>query len=126
MCIRDRHAARRADNLAPAMMPMGAHLAAWLGDRYAVIGFTAAGGTFGDLSGAVHALPPAGPSALETVALANARGTLRYLDRKALRRHGTIAARPINDRIVHAMPWATVLDGMMVLREERAPVRPDR
>lgn len=120
------HAARRADNVAPAMVPMGAHLAEWLGDRYAVIGFTAAGGTFGDLSGAVHALPPAGPSALETVALAKARGTLRYLDRKALRRHGTIAARPINDRIVHAMPWATVLDGMMVLREERAPVRPGR
>lgn len=120
------HAARRADGLAPAMVPMGTHLAAALGDRYAAIGFTAAGGTFGDLSGAVHPLTPAGPAALETVALAKVRGTLRYLDGKALRRYGTAAARPINDRIVHAMPWATVLDGMMVLREERAPDMPPR
>jgi len=120
------HAARRTDSLAPAMVPMGAHLAEWLGDRYAAIGFTAAGGTFGDLSGTVHALPPAGPEALETVTLAKSRGTMRYVDRKALHRYGTIAARPINDRIVHAMPWATVLDGMMVLREERAPDKPAR
>ncbi len=118
------HAARRTHGIAPAMVPMGTHLAAALGDRYAVVGFTAAGGTFGDLSGAVHALKPAGDAALETVALAGAKGDLRYLDRRWLRRHGVIPARPINDRIVHAAAWAEVLDGLMVLREERAPAAP--
>lgn len=120
------HAAKRLDNIAPAMVPMGAHLAASLGDRAVAIGFTAAGGTFGDPSGAVHALAAAGPEALETVALADARGDLRYLDRRWLRRHGVMAARPINDRTVHAAAWADVLDGVMVLREERAPVLPAR
>jgi erythromycin esterase-like protein len=120
------HAAKRLDNIAPAMVPMGAHLAAAHGDRVAAIGFSAAGGTYGDLSGAVHALPPAGPEALETVALADARGDLRYLDRRWLRRHGVMTARPINDRLVHAAAWADVLDGVMVLREERAPGAPDR
>lgn len=116
------HAARRTDGVAPAMVPMGTHLAAALGDRYAVIGFTAASGTFGDLSGEAHALAPADEVALEAVALAGARGDLRYLDRRWLRRHGVMVARPINDRIVHAAAWADMLDGVMVLREERAPV----
>ncbi len=119
------HAAKRLDNIAPATMPMGAHLASTYGDRVAAIGFSAAGGTFGDLSGAVHALPPAAPEALETVALADARGDLRYLDRRWLRRHGVMSARPINDRLVHAAAWGDVLDGVMVLREERAPAAPE-
>lgn len=119
------HAAKRLDNIAPAMVPMGTHLARTYGDRVAAIGFSAAGGTFGDLSGTVHALAPAGPEALETVALADARGDLRYLDRRWLRRHGVMSARPINDRIVHAAAWGDVLDGLMVLRQERAPAAPE-
>lgn len=116
------HAAKRLDGVAPEMRPLGAHVHAASGDRAAVIGFTARSGTFGNpgASGAPNALTPAAPHALETVALGDGDAGLRYVDRKRLRKLGTIAARPINYRKVHAAPWAEMLDGIMVLREERA------
>lgn len=116
------HAAKRLDGVAPEMRPLGAHVHAASGDRAAVIGFTARSGTFGNpgASGAPNVLTPAAPHALETVALGDGDARLRYVDRKRLRKLGTIAARPINYRKIHAAPWAEMLDGIMVLREERA------
>lgn len=115
------HAAKRLDGVAPQMRPLGAHVHAAYGDRAAAIGFTAWSGTFGNTgaSGVPNPLAPADPHALESVVLGQEAG-LRYVDRKRLRRLGTIAARPINYRAVHAAPWADVLEGIMVLREERA------
>lgn len=116
------HAAKRLDGVAPEMRPLGAHVHAAYGDRVAAIGFSARSGTFGNpgASGAPNALTPADPHALESVALGEGDAGLRYIDRKRLRKLGTIAARPINYRKVHAAPWVEMLDGIMVLREERA------
>ncbi len=116
------HAAKRLDGVAPEMRPFGAHVHAAHGDRAAAIGFTAWSGSFGNTGavGAPNALTPAEPHALETVALGAGDANLRYVDRRRLRRLGTIAARPINYRMVHAAPWADILDGIVVLREERA------
>jgi erythromycin esterase-like protein len=116
------HAARRLDGVAPEMRPLGAHVHDAFGDRAAAIGFTARSGTFGNpgASGAPNALTPAAPHALEAVALGDGDADLRYVDRKRLRKLGTIAARPINYRTTHAAPWSETLDGIMVLREERA------
>lgn len=116
------HAAKRLNGVAPEMRPLGAHVHAVHGDRAAAIGFTARAGTFGNpgASGAPNALAPADAHALESVALDDDDAGLRYIDRKRLRKSGTIAARPINYRKVHAAPWAEMLDGILVLREERA------
>lgn len=116
------HAAKRLDGVAPEMRPLGAHVHSAYGDRAAAIGFTARSGTFGNpgASGAPNALTPAAPHALEAVALGDGDAELRYVDRRRLRKFGTIAARPINYRTTHAAPWAEMLDGIMVLREERA------
>jgi erythromycin esterase-like protein len=116
------HAARRLDGVAPEMRPLGAHVHAAYGDRAAAIGFSARSGTFGNpgASGAPNALTPADPHALEAVAFGDGDAGLRYVDRKRLRKLGTIAARPINYRKTHAAPWAEMLDGIVVLREERA------
>jgi erythromycin esterase-like protein len=104
------------------MRPLGAHVHAAYGDRAAAIGFSARSGTFGNpgASGAPNALTPADPHALEAVAFGDGDAGLRYVDRKRLRKLGTIAARPINYRKTHAAPWAEMLDGIVVLREERA------
>lgn len=117
------HAAKRLDGLAVDMTPMGAHVHAAFGARAAVIGFTALSGTFGNpgAAGEPNALGASLPHSLEAVAFGESGGgDLRYLDRKRLKRLGTIAARPINYRKLHAAPWADVLDGLVVIREERA------
>lgn len=122
------HGAKALHNVAPAMRPMGADLHARFGKRAAVIGFTALSGAFGQ--GGAH--PPlrlreAPPLALEVRALearaSEAPGELRYLDAKRLARLGIASARPINYRSVHAADWSKVLDGLLVLREER-PITP--
>ena len=119
------HAAKRLDGLAVDMTPMGAYVHAAYGTRAAVIGFSALGGTFGNpgAAGEPNALGASLPHSLEAVALGGSGGEnmgLRYIDHKRLKRLGTIAARPINYRKLHAAPWADVLDGLVVIREERA------
>jgi erythromycin esterase-like protein len=130
------HAARRLDGVAPAMQPFGAHVHAAWGDRVATVGFSALGGASGTPGGrgAPIVLPPAPEDALERVALEDDRRRtaavsdipmpgLRYVDRRRLRAYGTIAARAINYRTVHAAPWHEIVDAMIVLREER-PIQP--
>lgn len=121
------HAARRLDGVGPEMRPMGAHLHARYGERMAVVGFSALGGAFGSPGGRGPAmpLPRADDSALEPAVLGDSGPDLRYVDRKRLRRLGTIAARPIDYRKVHAAPWADYVDALIVLREERPIVRAD-
>jgi len=116
------HAAKALDGLATDMTPMGRHVHAAYGKRAATIGFTALSGRFGNpgAGGQPNPLPPAEASALENVVLAGSDAGLRYVDAKRLKRLGTIVSRPINYRKQHAAPWAEVLDGMIVLREERA------
>ena len=119
------HAAKALEGLATDMTPMGQHLHATYGKRAAVIGFTALSGRFGNpgAGGEPNVLQTVDASALENVVLADSDAGLRYVDHKRLRRLGTIVSRPINYRKQHAAPWAEVLDGLIVLREERATER---
>lgn len=121
------HAAKALHGLATDMTPMGHHLHAAYGKQaygkyVAVIGFTALSGRFGNpgTRGEPNVLQPAEASALENVVLAGSDAGLRYVDHERLRRLGTIVSRPINYRKQHAASWADVLDGLIVLREERA------
>lgn len=119
------HAAKALDGLATDMTPVGRHVHAAYGKRAAAIGFTALSGQFGNpgTRGEPNLLQPAGAGALENVVLAGSDAGLRYVDSKRLQRLGTIVSRPINYRKQHAAPWAEVLDGLIVLREERATGR---
>ncbi|MES2669539.1 MAG: erythromycin esterase family protein [Pseudomonadota bacterium] len=119
------HAAKALDGLATDMTPMGRFVHRDYGKRAAVIGFTALSGRFGNpgAAGEPNVLQPADASALENVVLAGSDADLRYVDAKRLKRLGTIVSRPINYRKQHAAPWAEVLDGLIVLREERATER---
>ena len=119
------HAAKALDGLATDMTPMGRHVHAAYGKRAAAIGFTALAGRFGNpgAAGEPNVLQPADATALENLVLARSDAGLRYVDAKRLKRLGTIVSRPINYRKQHAAPWAEVLDGMIVLREERATGR---
>lgn len=116
------HAAKALHGLASDMTPMGHHLHAAYGKRAAAIGFTALSGRFGNpgTRGEPNVLMPAEAGALENIVLADSDVALRYVDAKRLKRLGTIVSRPINYRKQHAAPWAEVLDGLVVLREERA------
>lgn len=116
------HAAKTMHGLAVEMRPMGGHVHAAFGDRAATLGFSALSGSFGNpgARGEPHVLTTLPAHALEAVVLAGSDIGLRYVDGKRLKRLGTIASRPINDRILHVAPWTEVLDGLVVLREERA------
>jgi erythromycin esterase-like protein len=90
------------------------------GKRAAVIGLTALSGAFGH-GGAnpplrLRDMPP---EALEPRML-DVAADVRYLDAKRLAKLGIAAARPINYRTIHAADWSKILDGLVVLREERA------
>ena len=115
------HAAKALDGLATDMTPMGRHVHAAYGKRAATIGFTALSGQFGNpgAAGEPNVLPPAEGSALENIVLAESDAGLRYVDHKRLRRLGTIVSRPINYRKQHAAPWAELVVGLVVLRDER-------
>lgn len=119
------HAAKALHGLATDMTPMGRHVHAAYGKRAATIGFTALSGRFGNpgAGGEPNVLQTADASALDRVVLADSDAGLRYVDHKRLRRLGTIVSRPIDYRKQHAAPWAEVLDGLIVLREERATER---
>lgn len=117
------HGAKVLHGVAPSMRPMGADLHARFGKRAAVIGFTALSGAFGH-GGANPPLrlPDLPPEALESRVLGE-QAEIRYLDARRLAKQGIAAARPINYRSVHAADWAKILDGLLVLREER-PLTP--
>lgn len=114
------HAAKALQNVAPSMRPMGVDVHARFGKRAAVIGFTALAGSFGHAGGSNPPLRlrDAPAVALEPRML-EAGVDLRYLGAKRLAKLGVIAARPINYRTIHAADWSKILDGLVVLREER-------
>lgn len=114
------HGAKALHNVAPAMRPMGTDVHTRFGKRAAAIGFTALAGSFGHAGGSnpTLRLREAPADALEPRMLADGEG-LRYLDTKRLAKLGIISARPINYRTIHAADWSKILDGLVVLREER-------
>lgn len=111
------HAARRQGSM--TYKPLGAWLAERWGDRLGVIGFSALAGRSSRAGMPSEALLEAPPGSLEARALGT-RAAWAYLDRTALRRIGSAPSRLLG-RFTSA-DWSTHFDGVVVFREEVAPV----
>jgi len=112
------HAAKRAIG-SGSNMPLGAMVSAEYGDRAAAIGFSALGGSFGRPGRPETVLESVAAGSLEARAMTGFAGASRYVDREALHGYGTVVGRAINYRKRESADWSTVLDGVVVLREER-------
>lgn len=117
------HAAKSLDGAGrySVLVPLGQHVRLAYGDGVAAIGFSAYAGATRQRGKEPTALEVAPADSLEGQAVAPEQ-ELRYLDAESLRGLGAIAARPIGHEFVVAR-WDGVLDGLIVLREER-PARP--
>jgi erythromycin esterase-like protein len=106
--------------------PMGAFLHEALGDDAFVVGFSALAGSHGRPNQPPVVLDAAAPDSLEQRAFAGSDAPIRYLDRAQLQAWGPVAGRALDYGDARVRDWAAVLDGVVVLREERPPqyVRP--
>ncbi|WNG55321.1 erythromycin esterase [Archangium gephyra] len=86
-----------------------------------VLGFSALSGSYSIGSTArTHTIAPAPADSLEGQAFSSHTSDTRYLDGSQLRDFGPRVARPLNYSWMTA-PWATVMDGLLVFREETPP-----
>lgn len=103
--------------------PFGSYVHEKFGAQSFVLGFSALAGSYALGSTArTYTLEPARADSLESWAFSSHTGDTRYLDGSQLRDLGPRVARALNYSWMTA-PWATVLDGLLVFREE-APPRP--
>lgn len=104
-----------------APMPMGAWIHQAMGKRAAVVGFSAVTGHYARLGMTPRALPPAAAGSLESRVFTNFHGQLRYVDARQLEALGSLIGRPLNYGKPVVARWSTMLDGLLVLKEERPP-----
>lgn len=112
-------AVRQVPASAPSRVPMGASLQRTFGPRMLAIGFSALSGSVAGAGGEAIALPALPQDALESRALADSAASLRYLDRAQLAQFGTISARPLDLMRPQPAHWSTLLDGLIVMRDEQ-------
>lgn len=102
-------------------IPFGFYVHEKFGAQSFVLGFSAFSGSYSIGSTArTHAIAPARADSLEGWAFSNHIADPRYLDGSQLRDLGARVARPLNYSWMTA-PWATVMDGLLVFREETPP-----
>ena len=101
--------------------PMGRYIHDAYSDRAAAIGFSARSGSFGRPGKTPTVLDTTAQESLESRVFASDGNTddFRYVDQAKLARFGAITARALNYRQPQAANWATLLDGVVVLREEQ-------
>lgn len=112
------HAAKRLPADSRRRNPLGSYIHQALGDQAAAIGFTALSGRVGQMGKPPLELATASDS-LEQRTLAGSQDELRYLDRKQLAALGAVPAHPLDYSRAQTADWSGVLDGLIVLREER-------
>lgn len=116
------HAAKSLDG-AFDYHPFGSYVHADFGSRAAAIGFSALAGSYGNVGGygASHPIDTAAPGSLEERVFATpGAGSLRFLDQAQLQAMGKVSSRAIDYAKPYSVDWSQVLDGVIVLREERA------
>jgi erythromycin esterase-like protein len=103
-------------------LPLGARLRKQFGDDVASVGISALGGSFGR-SGAVTQLAAAPADSVEALAFGDADGAVAVLDHAALKQAGKRASRVLDYARWHSAEWSTLLDAIVVVREE-LPTQP--
>ena len=111
------HAARKRG--ARPYVPLGARLADEHGEELAAIGFTAFAGESSMAGMAKKALPEMPPGSLEARAIERGEDRI-YLDAATLEGLGEVPSRLFGDSI--RADWSSFFDGVVVIREETAPV----
>ncbi|MBZ4371736.1 erythromycin esterase family protein [Corallococcus sp. AS-1-6] len=105
-------------------IPFGSYVRERFGEQAFVLGVSASSGSYSTgASPLTHVLAPATPDSLEGQAFLDHAGDTRYLDGRQLRELGPRVARPLNYTVWMKASWETVLDGLLIIREE-APPRP--
>ncbi|QSQ17051.1 erythromycin esterase family protein [Myxococcus landrumensis] len=99
-------------------IPFGSHVQSRFGAEAFVLGFSAHAGSYSNVNTPrTQVLEPAVADSLEHWAFSGHTSDTRYLDASQLRDLGSRAARPISYAWMTG-PWATVVDGLLVIREE--------
>jgi erythromycin esterase-like protein len=111
------HASRSQGGL--RQQPLGAYLATRLGERLAAIGFTAFAGWSSMAAQPRKALPEAPPNSLEATATEGGAPWV-FLTASDLRRIGPAPSRLLGS--FREADWSAGFDGVVVIREEVAPV----
>jgi len=117
------HAAKSWKGWGMSIRPFGSYVHARFGSGAAAIGFSALGGTYGNVGGhgQPHAIPHARAGSLEARAFkGSGPHAMRFVDRAQLHAMGKVSSRVINYAKPHTLDWSRVLDGVIVLRREVA------
>jgi len=102
------------------LVPLGSYVNRDFGDAAAAIGVSALGGSYGRGKAPATALVPAPADSLEARALTGEGSSdVGYLGRADLAQHGPGTAHLLDYSKPVAAPWHEVIDGLLVLREER-------
>jgi erythromycin esterase-like protein len=108
----------------PRSRPFGSYVHAAFGPHAATIGFSALGGSYGNVGGhgPPHAIGAAAAGSLEARAFAGAgaHAALRFVGAAQLRAMGAVPARAIDYARPETLDWSQVVDGVIVLRREAA------
>jgi len=117
------HAAKSSKGWDASIRPFGSYVHARFGSRAAAIGFSALGGTYGNVGGhgKPHAIPHAHAGSMEARAFeGQGPRAMRFVDRAQLHAMGKVSSRVINFAKPYTLDWSRVLDGVIVLRREVA------
>ncbi len=121
------HAAKAAHNLPNYgdgdLQNLGAYVHAAYGSRAFAVGVTATSGSYRWSSGENRPIPAPPPDALEALALKPDEAV--YIDAEALAKRGVVPSELFQHQYRDA-DWSKVLDGVIVIGEERPPERTDR
>ncbi len=115
------HAVSTLEPVGRDYMPFGGYIRELLGQQAAVVGVSAYSGSYGWYKNPPKILDIASPESLEGRVYLEPGGDLRYVSKEELRRLGTIEARPIYYSQPTTAAWADLLDGLVIIREERPP-----
>ncbi|RYZ17245.1 MAG: erythromycin esterase [Myxococcaceae bacterium] len=102
-------------------IPVGSYVHEKFGTQAFVLGFSAGSGSHSlGSSGRTYAIAPARADSIEGEALSGHASDTRYLDGSQLRALGPRVARPLS-YVWATASWATVMDGLLIFREETLP-----
>lgn len=110
------HAAKTLSPLSVDRIPMGYYLKQIYEDKMISIGFSALSGQYGRTASKIKNIEPV---AMEKNALSNSAESIKYLSNKDLKRLGSIKGQPIQYNNIKSVNWSSILDGIIVLRNEK-------